>query len=117
MSSAQKIVAGGLGVADLGSSAQQFLDALRVFYGSPVLANTRRLLEQGHTDQARRYWRTHCIDDQSLHRDCEALRVAVSRVSSLLVFGAAPFGSSTLKSPTSPSSFGSLRKSPTPPPR
>jgi hypothetical protein len=70
-----------LGVADKGV---KLLDALKVFYRSPVLERTWALLGAGQYTQARQYWREKCASDSSTHRDCDQLRHALSEASSLL---------------------------------
>ncbi len=70
-----------LGVAQSGI---KLLDALRVFYVSPVVSRTISLLENGQYEQARRYWQQLCVAEPTMHRDCEHLRRVVAEESSLL---------------------------------
>jgi WSC domain-containing protein len=75
---------GSFAMVGTGLAATKFLNALKRFYRSPILARTRRLLNQGKYSEAKRYWKAQCMVSTTMHRDCDRFRVALAEASSLL---------------------------------
>jgi len=60
------------------------INALEDFYKSPIVARTKRHLQNGEYAAARNGFITHCVNDQTAKAVCEKLRHAISATSSVL---------------------------------
>ena len=68
----------------LAEGGAELIEALRKFYKSRVIWDTHDLLMKGKYDYAKIYWEKKCVNQQTIHGDCEKFRLVLSEKSSLL---------------------------------